>query len=164
MKYAIIGGGVSGLSVAKMLKNQNQNVTVYEKDNRPGGMIKCDRIDGCLFHRTGGHVFNTKRKDVLDWFWGDFDKENEFTKTIRNSSVFMPDGKNVPYPIENHMYLFDENVQKSFIDDLLTIEKQKGQNPDNFDEFLRGRFGNTLFNLYFQPYNCKVWRRDLSKA
>ncbi|MFA6779424.1 MAG: NAD(P)-binding protein [Paludibacteraceae bacterium] len=164
MKYAIIGGGVSGLSVAKMLKNQNQNVTVYEKYGRPGGMIKCDRIDGCLFHRTGGHVFNTKRKDVLDWFWGNFDKENEFTKTIRNASVVMPDGKNVPYPIENHIYLFDEDVQKSFIDDLLSIEKQKGHDPDNFDEFLRGRFGNTLFNLYFQPYNYKVWRRDLSKV
>ncbi|MFA6883920.1 MAG: NAD(P)-binding protein [Paludibacteraceae bacterium] len=164
MKYAIIGGGVSGLSVAKILKAQNQEVTVYEKYGRPGGMIKCDRIDGCLFHRTGGHVFNTKRKDVLDWFWGNFDKENEFTKTIRNASVVMPDGKNVPYPIENHIYLFDEDVQKSFIDDLLSIEKQKGHDPDNFDEFLRGRFGNTLFNLYFQPYNYKVWRRDLSKV
>ena len=29
---------------------------------------------------------------------------------------------------------------------------------------MRGRFGDTLYNLYFKPYNEKVWRRDLSKV
>lgn len=33
--------------------------------------------------------------------------------------------------------------------------------PDNFEEFLRNRFGNTLYNLYFKPYNEKVWHRSL---
>lgn len=29
---------------------------------------------------------------------------------------------------------------------------------------MRGRFGETLYRLYFQPYNYKVWRRDLTKV
>ena len=164
MKYAVIGAGMSGLAIANVLKDDGNEVVVFESDTRPGGMIKCDRINGNLFHRTGGHVFNTKRNDVMDWFWKHFDRDNEFLKTLRNSSVVMEGMDNVPYPIENHMYCFPENIQKSFIQDLLAIYRNKSKEPKNFEEFLRGRFGETLYQLYFQPYNYKVWRRDLTKV
>ena len=163
MKVAVIGGGISGLSIAKILQPRHE-VVIFEKESRPGGLIKCDIVEGCLFHRTGGHVFNTKRKDVLDWFWNYFDKDENFTKAFRNSCVAMPDGKMIPYPIENHVYYFDETIQQSFIKDLLTISKNIGQVPENFGSFLKGRFGPTLYNLYFKPYNYKVWRRDLNNV
>lgn len=165
MKYAIIGGGMSGLAAAKILQEGNNEVILFEANDRPGGMIKCDRVEGHLFHRTGGHVFNTKRQDVLDWFWKHFDREKEFTKSQRNSIVSMENGKEIPYPIENHAYLFDEEKLKSFINDLVTIIQQQGRKkPQNFEEFLRGQFGETLYHDYFQPYNYKVWHRDLTKV
>ncbi len=163
MKYVIIGGGVTGLSIANMLKN-NHKVTVFEADNRPGGMIKCDVVEGNLFHRTGGHVFNTKRQDVMDWFLSFFDKEKQFTKAVRNSSVFMPDGQEIPYPIENHAYLLGKDLGALIVKDLVAIAKDKLQEPSNFEDFLKSRFGTTLYNIYFQPYNYKVWRRDLTKV
>lgn len=165
MKYAIIGGGMSGLAIANMLKEASESVVLFEKESRPGGMIKCDIVKGCLFHRTGGHVFNTKRQDVMDWFWKHFDCSKEFSKTLRNSSVIIDGMENVPYPIENHVYYFNESTQKSFITDLLKIANRRTCcKPTNFDEFLRLQFGETLYNLYFQPYNYKVWRRDLTKV
>jgi protoporphyrinogen oxidase len=164
MRIAVIGAGMSGLAVANLLLDKEHDVTVYEKEDRPGGMIKCDRVNGNLFHRTGGHVFNTKRPDVMDWFWQHFDREKEFSKALRNSSVVMDGMSNVPYPIENHMYCFPEDIQKSFISDLLNINQIGGGKPENFEEFLKGRFGQTLYNIYFQPYNYKVWRRDLKKV
>lgn len=165
-KIAIIGAGVSGLTTAQILK-ENYIVKIYEKESIPGGLIRCRKVNGSLFHTCGGHVFNSKRQDVLDWFWAHFAKEEEFTKADRNSVVFMDDGKEIPYPIENHMYLFDESIQKSFYEDLDEIDKMKGLNAkftdyDSFGNFLRWRFGKTLYNLYFQPYNEKVWRRDLT--
>lgn len=163
MKYVVIGAGMSGLAIANILQSNGNDVIVYEKDSRPGGMIKCDIINGSLFHRTGGHIFNTKRQDVMNWFWNYFDRENEFTKTIRNSAVVFNDKLTVPYPVENHMYYFDVGTQKSFIADLLNITKSTSV-PHNFEEFLKGRFGETLYNLYFHPYNFKVWRRDLTKV
>ena len=65
------------------------------------------------------------------------------------------------YPIENHIYLFDEDKQKSIIADMIHIAKADKLVPDNFEEFLKYRFGETLYELYFKPYNEKVWRRDL---
>ena len=65
------------------------------------------------------------------------------------------------------MYLFNEDVQKAFYEDLEEIDKVKGLNAkftdyESFGDFLRWRFGKTLYNLYFEPYNKKVWRRDLT--
>ncbi len=171
-KIVIIGAGISGLSTAHFLKDNN-TVTVFEKESQPGGLIKCSRVNGSLFHTCGGHVFNSKRQDVLDWFWSKFTREEEFSKTDRNSCVFMDkngtslEHDNIPYPIENHMYLFNEATQKAFYEDLEEIDRVKGLNAkftdyESFGDFLRWRFGKTLYNLYFQPYNEKVWRRDLT--
>ncbi len=157
---AIIGAGVSGLTTAHCLKG-NHCVKIYEKESTPGGLIRCKRVNGSLFHTCGGHVFNSKRQDVLEWFWSRFQREDEFSKADRNSVVFMEDGMEIPYPIENHMYLFDEETQKCFISDLVLMAQNGDLEPHNFEEFLKGRFGETLYDLYFQPYNEKVWHRDL---
>lgn len=162
-RIAIIGAGISGLSTAHLLKDK-YNVVIYEKEAIPGGLIRCKRVNGSLYHLCGGHVFNSKKQDVLDWFWNIFNRDEEFTKTDRNSVVFMADGKHIPYPIENHIYLFDNDTQKRFINDLLTISRNEGYEPSNFEEFLKFRFGETLYSLYFKPYNEKVWRRSLAKV
>lgn len=163
MKIAVIGGGISGLSIAQMI-GQKAEVVVYEAESRPGGLIKCDVVEGNLFHRTGGHVFNTKRQDVLSWFWNRFNRDIEFTQANRNASVSMSEDKMVPYPIENHIYYLDEPIQKSIIEDLITMAQKGAYRPVNFEEFLIHRFGRTLYDIYFKPYNYKVWRRDLTQV
>lgn len=162
-RLAVIGAGISGLSTAHFLKTY-YDIVVFEKEKQPGGLIRCKTLKEGLFHICGGHVFNTKRKDVNDWFWSKFDQQNEFVKADRNSIIYMDGGGLIPYPIENHMYLLDENVQKSFIKDMVTLGGRLNHEPQNFEEFLRYRFGDTLYNLYFQPYNQKIWRKDLRQV
>lgn len=160
-RIAIIGAGVSGLTVAQLLKEENQ-VVVYEKDDAPGGLIKCRRVEGNLFHTCGGHVFNSKYNHVLDWFWSRFDKEREFVKAERNSAVFMANGLHVPYPIENHTYMLPDDMVKGIVSDLVLMSRQNQAEVLNFEEFLIKRFGKTLYEAYFKPYNQKIWRRSLT--
>ena len=50
-RIAVIGAGVSGLTTARILSEENRNrVVVYEKENTPGGLIRCMQVDGSLFH------------------------------------------------------------------------------------------------------------------
>lgn len=162
-KIAIIGAGISGLSIAQCLKSDFE-VKVFEKASQPGGLIKCVKFEDSLYHMVGGHVFNSKRKDVLDWFWNFFDRENEFTKTIRNAVIYLD--KPISYPIENHLYELDEEIVKMVISDLLKIENTNGNNkqPENFEQFLKNRFGDTLYSIYFEPYNKKIWKRNLENV
>lgn len=87
MKYAVIGAGVSGLSMAGMLLKKGHEIVVYERDSRPGGLIKCTEVQGNLYHRVGGHVFNSRRQEVLDWFWSRFDRERDFVSARRRAVI-----------------------------------------------------------------------------
>jgi protoporphyrinogen oxidase len=160
MKIGVIGSGISGLSIANMLKDKH-HVVVFEKTKTIGGLIKCTRDEGNLFHRVGGHVFNSKNQKVLDWFWQHFDRDKEFLKATRNAKIFM-NGMYLGYPFENYIYKLQPEVISNIIDDLLV------QNNDaeysNFAEFLEGNFGTTLYQLYFKPYNEKIWNTDLTKV
>lgn len=168
-RIAIIGAGVSGLTAAQLITDYNNDssstksyeILVFEKEDRPGGLICCERINGSLFHTCGGHVFNTRNQEVLDWFWNHFDPEQEFQKTNRNSVIFLPNGQQIPYPIENYIYLLDKKLQEKIILDLLQLKTADAQTAGNFQDFLKKEFGNTLYKLYFEPYNTKVWRRSL---
>lgn len=159
---AVIGSGISGLAAANLL-SKDYNVTVFERDTHPGGLIKCRLVDGNLFHLVGGHCFNSKRNDVLDWFWQFFDKDLEFSQIERNA-VAVINGQNIGYPVENHLYQMKEDLLKQIINELLTIENEGITSPNNFKEFLRYNFGETLYELYFKPYNEKIWRQDLAKV
>ena len=133
-RIAIIGAGVSGLTSAQLLKSK-ADVVVYERESKIGGLIRCERIRGSLFHTCGGHVFNTKNQQVLDWFWQKFDKDKDFHKTDRNSVIFLPNGQHIPYPIENFAYLLDEATQKAFIQDLLMLASSGGVQSRQFSRF-----------------------------
>src|SRR4051812_5757419 len=121
MKIAIIGTGISGLSIANILKSKHE-VVLFEREHKVGGLIKCERINDCLFHKVGGHVFNSKREDVLDWFWSFFDRENEFVKAVRNARIFL-NNRVIKYPIENNIYTFEKDVIAKIIKELLDLQK-----------------------------------------
>jgi protoporphyrinogen oxidase len=161
-KIGIIGAGISGLTLASLL-NKTHEVVVFEKEEGPGGLIRCKKLPEGLFHICGGHVFNTKVEEVQNWFWHHFDKENDFVKARRNSVVFTSEGLVIPYPVENHFFLFDKSIQNKIIQDLLFISAHPKE-PSNFEDFLINKFGRTLYEVYFEPYNKKVWRRNLSKV
>lgn len=159
----IIGAGVSGLSSAQFLKEKGHETLILEKSSKAGGLIKCDIVKGHLFHRVGGHVFNTKIKEVEQWFWKQLDKDDEFISTKRNAGIFM-NNLFLGYPLENSLYKFDEETIRYIFNELIDLDQAPTKSFANFEDFLKGNFGNTLYELYFKPYNHKIWKTDLSKV
>lgn len=163
-KAAVIGAGISGMVTAHSLKDRYQ-VTLYEKEDRPGGLIRCREVQSSLFHTCGGHVFNSRRQDVMDWFWRIFDRDRSFVRAARNASIMMPDGTTVGYPVEDHLYQLPEAVQRASIRDFAAMMQREGRIPAaHFAGFLEQTFGKTLYELYFRPYNEKIWRCPLTEV
>ncbi|MDP5081909.1 MAG: NAD(P)-binding protein, partial [Winogradskyella sp.] len=164
--YIIVGSGISGISSAKVLSEKGKTVKVLEARSVTGGLVHCERSFGHLYHRVGGHVFNSKNQEVLDWFWGYFDKETEFIPAKRNAQIWM-NNVFLGYPLENYLYKLPKPVTEKVIDELLQLSTQDVVNPcdyASFGEFLKGNFGQTLYDIYFHPYNQKIWQYDLSKV
>ena len=160
-KIAVVGSGISGLSVSRILSDKGYSVTLFEKNDGVGGLVRCTVEDGILFHRVGGHVFNTKIPKVAEWFWSIF-KEDDFLKAKRNAKIWLHN-KYIGYPIENYLYQLDKNITQQAISELIK-NNETAKNADNFSDFLLETFGETLCNLYFKPYNYKIWKTDLSKV
>jgi protoporphyrinogen oxidase len=164
-KAIVIGSGISGLSITRLLAD-TFDVEVMEAAPKAGGLIKCDRVDGALFHRVGGHVFNSKKQEVLDWFWAHFNREEEFLLARRNAKILF-EGQYIGYPLENYLYQLPEEKVREIVAELLEMIAAKGGDEtryDNFKDFLIGNFGTRLYNLYFGPYNSKIWNTDISKV
>jgi protoporphyrinogen oxidase len=163
MKTGIVGAGISGVSIARMLQQKKCDVKIFEQKSDIGGLIRCEVEKGYLYHKVGGHLFNSKNEKVLDWFWSHFDKENEFIQARRNAKIWM-NAQYIGYPIENFLYsLPSETVQKILIE-LTFIQTKPKKTPGNFEEFLRQNFGDTLYDIYFGLYNHKIWNTDLSQV
>ena len=162
MKIAVIGGGISGVSASSFLKDKGISQMLFEKSDKLGGLIKCERVNNILFHKVGGHVFNTKNPLIKKWFENKFNLDEKFLKAKRNAKIFFDSKKITNYPIENHLYQLDEDIFVEIIDEVLNLmESEKKTNYENFEDFLKSNFGNKLFELYFEPYNKKIWNTDL---
>jgi len=54
----VVGGGISGLSIAQRLTLEGACVEVWEKETRPGGKIRSDSHDGYLTERAAAMLLN----------------------------------------------------------------------------------------------------------
>ncbi|HKE00841.1 MAG TPA: FAD-dependent oxidoreductase, partial [Planctomycetota bacterium] len=67
MRTAILGGGVSGLTLARRLREAGLDVVVFEAAAKVGGLCGSERFDGYTYDVAGGHILYSKERDVLEW-------------------------------------------------------------------------------------------------
>jgi len=159
----VIGAGISGLTVAKMLKEKGQSVLIMEREQTSGGLIRCTREqENILYHRVGGHVFNTRIPRVAEWFWAQFNRNKEFLHANRKAMISYDFKHNFSYPIESHLYEYGPEFCAKALEDMTRAQfSDKAIDSSNFGQYLRSIFGEKLYEHYFRPYNEKIWKRDL---
>ena len=83
MKVAIIGAGISGLSVAHFLKKGEAEVIIFEKNNYPGGTISSKMVDGYLVE--AGPNSTSETNFVIDELLDDLGIHDEKVYADENS-------------------------------------------------------------------------------
>jgi protoporphyrinogen oxidase len=163
VKIAILGGGISGCALARMLAADGHNVTVLEKTERPGGLCKSRKYGEFTFDEAGGHILFSKDKEVLQWQLDRCGGEAGTQRVERKTRIRWHD-RWVPYPFENGVgHLPKEaNVEcmKGYIESY--VERRIGKPcPENFGDWIQWRMGEGFAKHFMVPYNEKIWERDL---
>jgi len=164
MKTAILGGGVSGLMVGRLLRERGERVEIFELEEKLGGLCRSEVVDGFVYDIAGGHIFHSRRPELIDFIVGLLG--DEAVRNERNTKVFYRD-RYVKYPFENG--LADLPVQDrceclmSYVDAHYRRQYLKPQPPKDFRSWCYHRFGKGITELFMLPYNEKIWNIDLGK-
>ena len=162
MKIGILGAGITGLSIGKMLAESHQ-VEIIEKASVYGGIARTKTLDGVSYHKTGGHCFNSKHNDVLDFVFNKVMPKEQWHRIERNA-VIKFNGNEVNYPIEfsiKQIFNFDKKLAFNIVKDFISTDDDGSY--DNLEIWFRKKFGNTLAEEYFIPYNRKIWGKKPSE-
>ncbi|NVD05384.1 nucleotidyl-sugar pyranose mutase [Vibrio sp. JPW-9-11-11] len=164
LNIAVVGAGISGLSVAKMLQKEGANVHVFEKSSTIGGIARVTDIEGYgPYHTVGGHCFNSKYDAVKKFVFEEVLPKDKWNKINRNAKISFQSSL-IPYPIELNLHALakvDQDLASDALVDFMTAPG--GSLNDNLASWFKDSFGTTLSDRYFIPYNRKIWGREPSQ-
>lgn len=159
MKIGIMGGGLSGISLAYFLQKNDRidSIDILEKENAPGGLCRSFNLNG-LFCDIGPHVIFSKDKMILELMMNLLgDNKNK----IKRSNKIYYKNKFIKYPFENNLFALPEDEREYCLNTFLQNPHEK-EAAENLLQFFLKTFGEGITNIYLKPYNEKIWKLDLS--
>lgn len=151
----ILGGGISGLTYARLLqKHTNKSFMVMEKESTPGGLCRTKNINGNYFDIGGGHFLYTKHQHVYNFIFSHI-PEHEFNRFQRVTKIKIH-GTYVDYPLEQNIWQLPKEQQYKYLCSIIDGQKYDPKNS-NFKEWILRNLGSEIFDNYLSPYNEKIW-------
>jgi protoporphyrinogen oxidase len=164
VKTAVLGGGLSGLTLARLLQEQGTEVIVLEAEAEYGGLCRSRSDQGFTFDTGGSHIIFSRDHEVLT-FMRQMIGGNE-QRNNRTTKIFYKD-QYVKYPFENGLSDLPPEDRffciNEFIRTLIAVEKGEIPAPNNFREWIYYTFGKGIAECYLIPYNEKIWKYPTDK-
>lgn len=150
-KIAVLGGGLTGLALANLLKKDHE-ISVFEKEKIPGGLCRSFYFDGFTFD-IGGHIIFSKDQEALNFVIKTIGRKNLYEKPCRDSILYK--NKLINYPFETDLAKLGKSEAFECLRDFLTNTQKEAA---NFHQWLHLIFGKSLAEKYLVPYNRKIWK------
>lgn len=150
MKILVVGAGLTGCSIARLMKDRGHNVSIKEKLNHLGGLCYTKKNpEGILYDPYGAHTFHTKDKRVEEFI----KRFSKFNSYIHKKGIIL-NGILRRFPIS--LKVIEEMPEKNQI---LEELNERPAEPDytNFENYIISVFGKTLYKLYIYNYTRKMW-------
>ncbi|MGY2051405.1 FAD-dependent oxidoreductase [Methylobacterium sp. JK268] len=159
----VVGAGFAGAVAARVLAEAGHHVAVIDRRDHVAGNA-FDEIDarGVRIHRYGPHLFHTSNERVVGWL----SRFTDWTPYAHKVTALLPSGVHAPLPINRRTLeaVFGQPLDGPEAAQALLAAKAEdlGRAPANAEEYLRGRIGRDLTDLFFAPYTAKMWGLSLA--
>jgi len=144
----VVGAGVAGLTLAHQL-SQVDNVCVVEKEHNVGGLARSFKYGEFVFD-IGPHRFHSEDQVVLDYVKKILADDATIIK--RKSGVYL-DSKYHDWPLRPNTLL--KLKPWVTIKTLFDLIKNRDSEILSFEDYIKVRYGDTLFNHFFKKYTEK---------
>jgi UDP-galactopyranose mutase len=155
-----VGAGLTGCTVAHRLARAGIESVVIERTDRPGGLIRSERLHGILYEPHGSHIFHTEDEEV----WTLADSMLAF-RPYRHRVDIVVEGKVLNWPI----LLSDIDAQSRSEEIHSQLRERRDVVPEaraeaaNFEEWCLDLMGPILYERYIKPYTEKQWGRPANE-
>jgi protoporphyrinogen oxidase len=162
--YIILGGGLAGITTARLLHERGYTATVLEAEAKPGGLCRSYTKDGFTFDLGGSHIIFSRNRDVLSFMHEMLAGNRE--ERVRSTKIYYK-GRYIKYPFENGLHELPKEdcyfCLNEFIKILLAdAASNTATEPKNFQEWIYQTFGAGIAECYLKPYNEKIWKHPLT--
>lgn len=169
MKIAILGAGVSGLALARFLVEGGHplgDVHLFEAAPVVGGLCRSRTVDGFTYDVAGGHILFSKDAAAMQWMKDCAGGDDAFVRRDRNTKIRFGD-RWVHYPFENGLGDLPPQVNfdclRGYVHAWHERKRTGSEAPGDFAAWIRWRFGDGIAEHFMDPYNEKIWKRDLGE-
>ena len=159
-RILVVGAGLSGATVARVLAEADFKVLVMERHSHPGGHCHSYRDDetGIMLHAHGPHILHSD--DAVVWaFLERFAVLRPYVHTVQA----VTGGRHYPLPITlaTIREFFGQDFDASQAQQHLTaLQRHYPHAPANFEEQGRALVGDALYEAFFDGYTRKQWGTD----
>ncbi len=153
----MIGAGLSGATMARVLAESGFAVTVIERETHPGGHCHSyrDAETGIMVHAHGPHILHSDNLEV----WAFLQRFAQF-RAYRHT-VCAVTGERI-YPLPISLPTLRQFFSRDFTPDearahLAAMARKYSHAPANFEEQGRALVGDALYEAFFDGYTRKQW-------
>ncbi len=150
----IVGGGISGLSAASLLRG---DWLLLEREDELGGYCRTLRRNGFIWD-WAGHFFHFRDGAAEQFFRSHF-APGELVEREKCTKILYH-GQLIDYPFQTHIHELPEREFLSCLADLL--DRSGGADTGSFLDMLYERFGRAITEAFLRPYNEKLYACELS--
>jgi UDP-galactopyranose mutase len=158
-KDVILGAGLAGLTASYTLRELDEpEWQMYEREERVGGHARSIEVDGYVFD-FGPHILFAADPEI-----GDLIREllgTNFTAQSREAFIYHhAHGIYTRFPFQAHLYGLPPAIVLECLTGLVRAVERRAQGsfePRNYEEWMRGTFGDGISEHLMIPYARKVW-------
>jgi len=167
VKIAILGAGVSGLALSRFLIEGGlaaDSISLFEAGAEVGGLCRSKTVDGYTYDIAGGHILYGKDAAAIAWMKQCAGGDAAFVQKHRNTRIRF-EHRWVNYPFENGLGDLPPQANfeciRGYVQSWHKREQDKSKAPAAFGAWIRWRFGDGIARHFMEPYNEKIWKREL---